>query len=201
MESFTYIGLLISAFAFVPGAFAPVAMAAENFRSDYVGQQQRVIKSLSAHDITQLQTGKGWGLAKAAELNGVPGPSHLLQMEQQLDLTEQQKFAIKSLFEKMKSEAIPLGKELISAERVLNETFASGNINEKSLQSYLQKIAAITQQLRFVHLRAHLATRGLLSSEQIKKYNKLRGYGDKDPCSQTPAGHDKQMWKQHNGCS
>lgn len=36
----------------------------------YAGQEQREIKSLSAEDVQSLLTGKGMGLAKAAELNG-----------------------------------------------------------------------------------------------------------------------------------
>ncbi|MBT3972460.1 MAG: hypothetical protein HOE99_01485, partial [Acidiferrobacteraceae bacterium] len=50
--------------------------------SPYVGQETRVIKSLSAEDIDDLINGRGWGLAKPAELNGVPGPAHLLEMQQ-----------------------------------------------------------------------------------------------------------------------
>lgn len=41
--------------------------------SSYSGQEKRTIKSLSKDDIEQLNAGKGWGLAKAAELNGMPG--------------------------------------------------------------------------------------------------------------------------------
>ena len=33
----------------------------------HAGQQQRVIKSLSADDIAEIERGGGWGLAKAAE--------------------------------------------------------------------------------------------------------------------------------------
>lgn len=45
----------------------------------YAGQQQRSITSLSADDQLALRAGQGWGLAKPAELNGVPGPLHLLE--------------------------------------------------------------------------------------------------------------------------
>ena len=55
--------------------------------SKYGGQKGRAIKSLSADDIAELQRGGGWGLAKAAELNGVPGPAHLLEMKNEVPLT------------------------------------------------------------------------------------------------------------------
>ena len=46
----------------------------------YAGQQARPIKSLSDDDIAALREGEGMGMAKAAELNGYPGPAHVLQL-------------------------------------------------------------------------------------------------------------------------
>ena len=58
-------------------------------------------------------SGKGMGLAKAAELNGYPGPAHVLELAAQLDLTPEQKTKTEVLFKKMQARAIPLGKELV----------------------------------------------------------------------------------------
>src|ERR1043166_1905183 len=44
--------------------------------SPYAGQQSREIKSLSDQEIDGLKNARGLGLAKAAELNGYPGPRH-----------------------------------------------------------------------------------------------------------------------------
>jgi hypothetical protein len=57
---------------------------------DSILEEKREIKSLSATDIEELQNGKGWGLAKAAELNGVPGPARLLEMKDETDLSAEQ---------------------------------------------------------------------------------------------------------------
>ena len=46
----------------------------------YAGQQARSIKSLSDDEIAALRKGEGMGMAKAAELNGYPGPAHVLQL-------------------------------------------------------------------------------------------------------------------------
>ena len=62
---------------------SPLAVA-DSLHSKYKGQEHRDIKSLSTDDIAELQRGGGWGLAKAAELNGVPGPVHLLEMEKEI---------------------------------------------------------------------------------------------------------------------
>ncbi len=58
----------------------------DTHRSKYAGEENREIKSLSADDIDELRNGGGWGLAKAAELNGVPGPAHLLEMKKEIDI-------------------------------------------------------------------------------------------------------------------
>lgn len=42
----------------------------------YTGQQARPIKALSDAEIAALRKGEGMGMAKAAELNGYPGPVH-----------------------------------------------------------------------------------------------------------------------------
>jgi hypothetical protein len=46
----------------------------------YAGQQNRTIKALSDEDIVGLLKGDGMGFAKAAELNGYPGPKHVLDL-------------------------------------------------------------------------------------------------------------------------
>ena len=70
-----------------------------NYRSKYVGQESREIKTLSEEDIDELKNGKGWGLAKAAELNGVPGPVHLLEMRSEIHLSGEQTERISQIYE------------------------------------------------------------------------------------------------------
>ena len=68
-------------------AFAFPARA-DNQPAPYAGQQARSIKSLSAEDVAALLKGEGMGMAKAAELNGYPGPVHVLTLADELRLTE-----------------------------------------------------------------------------------------------------------------
>ena len=90
--------------------------ASHKHMSKYAGQENRKIKSLSPDDIEELQNGNGWGLAKAAELNGVPGPVHLLELKDEIGLSKQQAAKIKILYDQMKIDAILLGKRLIAQE-------------------------------------------------------------------------------------
>ncbi|MDH3528082.1 MAG: hypothetical protein OEQ28_00830 [Acidobacteriota bacterium] len=170
-------------------------------RSDYAGQQSREIKTLSESDIEQLQKGEGWGLAKAAELNGFPGPAHVIELKEKMDLSDQQLTRLKRIYEEMRKEAIPLGVKLIDLEKELNVEFSNKRITEKGLKRRLDSISVVTANLRFVHLAAHLKTSRILSVEQISRYNELRGYGSNDPCESVPDGHNPELWKKHNNCS
>src|SRR5712675_1084457 len=71
----------------------------------YSGMQSRPIKSLSEQQIADLNAGRGMGLALAAELNGYPGPSHLIELADKLNLSTDQRAAIKPLFDSMRAEA------------------------------------------------------------------------------------------------
>ncbi len=171
-----------------------------NHESEYTGQEGRRIKSLSADDIEELENGGGWGLAKAAELNGVPGPAHLLEMKAEIRLNEAQEAEIQAIYDAMKVEAVELGKELIALEATLNDAFVDGSIDQASLESWVAEIADVRARLRVVHLSTHLKTPDILTAEQITQYNELRGYGSQDPCENIPEGHDPDQWRMHNGC-
>ena len=168
--------------------------------SKYAGQESRTIKSLSPDDIAKLKRGGGWGLAKAAELNGVPGPAHLLELKDEIHLSADQISRIEKLYDRMKESAIIHGKRLIALEEKLEEHFRKHTITDVILRDQLGKIAQVREALRYTHLAAHLETPAILSKRQIARYNSLRGYSSPDPCENIPPGHDPKMWRQHNGC-
>jgi hypothetical protein len=183
------------------GAFALPAQAAEPghaHKSKYSGQETRAIKSLSADDIAELGRGGGWGLAKAAELNGVPGPVHLLEMKDQIPLDSAQVAAITEIFAAMKARAIGQGKRLIDLERALEDHFREGTINDAVLRSSLAAISDARMELRYIHLATHLKTPDILASHQIKKYNTLRGYSDAETPSHGHDGHNADKRRKHN---
>lgn len=165
----------------------------------YRGFEGRDIASLSANDIEQLEAGAGWGLALPAELNGYPGPMHVLELGEELVLTDQQLRAFQSIFKEMKSEAIEAGKAFIAAERRLEQAFESGGITLNELRELVSNAEQKRADLRFIHLSRHLQSIKLLTEEQIEKYSKVRGYTS-DPCQSVPEGHNPSMWRRHNGC-
>src|SRR5436853_3380990 len=90
----------------------------------YAGYEQRPTKALSEQQIADLKAGRGMGLALAAELNGYPGPMHVLELGDRLGLTADQRTRVQALFNDMKAEAVPLGEKLIAQEADLDRQFA-----------------------------------------------------------------------------
>jgi Spy/CpxP family protein refolding chaperone len=149
-------------------------------QTPYAGMQDRPIKTLSDKDVADLQASRGMGLALAAELNGHPGPAHVLELADKLDLTAEQRGKVQQLFDSMKAQAMPLGSRLIEQETELNRLFASRTITPESLKSETAAIALTQGTLRETHLKYHLSTVALLQPDQVKRYTEMRGYGAGD---------------------
>ena len=148
--------------------------------SAYTGEERRAIKSLSEKEIDQYRSGAGMGLAKAAELNHYPGPKHVLEFVDTLDLSEKQTKELEKIVEEMKSAAVHLGNEIIEKEKMLNDAFADGVITISQLERLTKEIGDLQAKLRFTHLRAHITTTTLLTKHQIHTYDILRGYDSDD---------------------
>ncbi len=142
----------------------------------YAGLHEREIKALSSQQIEGLRAGRGMSQALAAELNGFPGPMHVLELAEQLKLTVEQRTRVSALFSLMQKQAKDLGEELIAAERELDALFKSRQITPATLDSQTQKIAQIQGRLRAVHLRKHLDMMEILTADQVSSYQRLRGY-------------------------
>jgi hypothetical protein len=144
--------------------------------SRYSGMEARRVKALSEEQIADLEAGRGMGLALAAELNGYPGPLHVLELAKALDLTDEQVSRTRKLLERMKVEVIPIGRRLIDEEATLDSLFAETKITAVSLSEATTRISAVQGDLRAAHLRYHLETADILSLEQVGQYSRLRGY-------------------------
>ena len=142
----------------------------------YAGEQHRAIKALSEREIADLAAGRGMALAKAAELNGYPGPMHVLEHAEALALDPAQREATQAIFERMRARAQALGQELIEAERALDLLFASERAGAAAVDQALSPIGSLQAALRGVHLQAHVQQTALLTRTQRERYAKLRGY-------------------------
>lgn len=168
--------LIIAVLSLLPALAAAQHHHHHRPASPYAGEEGRDIKSLSAEDIAELRRGGGWGLAKAAELNGLPGPAHLLELKDRIPLTPDQVKAVEDLFNTMRRDAMAEGERLIARERALDDAFRRRDVTPDSLRAMLAEIEASRAALRYIHLSTHLATPALLTETQIARYNELRGY-------------------------
>ena len=142
----------------------------------YAGLETRAIKALSEQQVSDLEGGRGMGLALAAELNGYPGPMHVLEFADRLALTQEQRAKVEALFAAMKAEAVPLGRRLIEEEAKLDRLFAERTVTPVSLSAATDAIGATQAALRRAHLSYHLETEALMTPEQVRRYAELRGY-------------------------
>lgn len=142
----------------------------------YAGLQQREIKALSEQQIADLRAGKGMSLALPAELNGYPGPAHVLALADRLELSTAQRVATQALFERMQAQARGLGEQLIDAERELDRLFAQRVADRARLAAATERAALAHGRLREAHLAYHLEMMDVLSAEQLARYQRLRGY-------------------------
>ncbi len=124
-------------------------------------------------------------MAKAAEHHHFPGPNHVLELASELELTPGQIESTQTLFNKMQTDAIALGKQIIEAENQIEALFASAEVTPEQLNPMVLSVGTLRAKLRLVHLNAHLQQRALLSDKQIQLYDALRGN-----TARSPTGHD-----------
>lgn len=144
--------------------------------SEHTWQPKHQLNSLSYVDVQALLSGKGMGFTMAAELNHFPGPRHVLDLQDQLGLTGDQLRKTQLIFTQMNNAAVVLGEEIVHEEQLLDKLFATDKISHESLKTCVERIAKLAGELRYTHLLAHLSLKNILSAEQIKKYDQLRGY-------------------------
>ena len=154
--------------------FAFVSAAAQH--QPYAGQQDREIKALSPDEVKQYLSGAGMGYGKAAELNRFPGPMHVLELADKLELTPEQRARTKTLMDGHKAEARAIGTKRVESERAIEMLFRSGKLDDAALAKSVREAAVLEGEYRLAHLETHRRMRALLSDEQVARYVHLRGY-------------------------
>jgi hypothetical protein len=173
--------------AFTAVAWGLRAAAVRNSaRSPYVAQTASPVRGLSAREVDDLLNGRGAGFARSAELNGYPGPRHVLDLDAALTLSPSQRAQVDAIFARMQAEAKRLGAEIVERERHVSGAFAAGHMSPEMLSAQTRELGLLYAELRATHLRAHLQTKPILTKTQVARYNALRGYGDGGEHEQRP---------------
>lgn len=155
---------------------APQAARAQE--SPYVDYKLREIKALSPQQIEGYLEGSGMGFALPAELNGYPGPKHVMELADSLELSDAQRAATAEIFSQMRDEAQRLGRLIVRKEAELDSLFAARSLTADRLRALTAELGALEGELRAAHLAAHLAVTDHLTEHQRHQYARLRGYGD-----------------------
>ena len=161
-------------------------------RSSYSGMETRQIKALSDNQVRDYLAGSGMGLALPAELNRYPGPKHVLEMADDLSLSEKQKYEAKMVFEKMQRDAKRIGKAIVDWESNLDGLFSAGKVTDDQLGSTLDGLAELAARLRYTHLIAHVKMHEILTEEQVDRYVVLRGYDSQSPRHKSRKHHSME---------
>lgn len=129
---------------------------------------------MQAREFRRLQQGRGMGMGRVAEVNGYPGPMHVLEHAEALELTEGQVDRSREIMARVKTRAPELGSQIVDAERRLEMMFAEGSVNAAKMDSLLLEIAELRAHLRSLHLTAHLDQAAVLTEAQLLEYEELR---------------------------
>ncbi len=142
----------------------------------YSAHETRDIKALSADEVKQYLAGDGMGYALPAELNRYPGPMHVLELADKLSLSDAQRAQTQALMQAHKTEARAIGAKLVASERELETLFRDARADRALLAAAVRTAAELRGEYRLSHLETHRRMRALLSEDQIRRYDQLRGY-------------------------
>jgi Spy/CpxP family protein refolding chaperone len=179
--------LLLAAAALAAASSSPATFAQQ---ASYADLRAREVKALSAAQIGDLREGRGMGLALAAELNGAPGPMHVIELAREIGLTAAQLEHMQSIMMRMRSQAKALGEEVVQAEIALDRAFQRATLDAAAVQRMTEELGVLGGRLRAVHLQAHVETKSVLTAAQIASYNRARGYApEPSGAPQSPPSH------------
>lgn len=136
----------------------------------------RVQAYAEEHDAV-IASGRGFGMAFAADQHGYPGPMHVLELKDLLRLTPEQDARMRALLHAMFAESRPKSARLLEAEARLRALFASGAADEPRVRAAVAEVEGARSEVRLVHLLTHLKTRDLLTEAQRRAYHEARWPG------------------------
>jgi Spy/CpxP family protein refolding chaperone len=154
------------------------AAMAQGHHQPYAGHEKREVKALSDDEAKQYLSGAGMGYAQAAELNHFPGPMHVLELADSLQLSADQRREVKALMDEHKAQARAIGAKLVESERALEMLFRRPDVPQQALADAVKQAALLQGEYRLSHLETHRRMKPLLTAGQIAKYDALRGYGN-----------------------
>ncbi len=174
------LSLLLAAGLAPQAASASTSVPQENGAGPQGGRQDNKHQGgMQQRQFRALREGRGMGMARAAETNGYPGPKHVLELAEELALSDEQIARTNEIHNRVREQAPEMGRQIIEAEQRLEALFAEDRVTADKMSALLQEIGELRVRLRALHLNAHLDQAEVLSQEQIDQYMTLRHSGQK----------------------
>jgi Spy/CpxP family protein refolding chaperone len=172
------------------GAIPVILMFAGSAAAQHSGapSHQMLAQTCTTEFEKTVADGRGFGMAFVADQQGYPGPSHVLELRDQLKLTPEQEARTQALLTAMFAESRPKSARLLDAERKLRHLFATGHVDEGAMRAAVENVERARADARLVHLSFHLKTRDLLTEEQRRLYHEARWSGP-GPGASSQHGH------------
>lgn len=142
----------------------------------YADFAKRRVAAFSDEDAAGIVAGRGMGFALPAELNGYPGPLHILELAAELGLTHEQRAAVEALIGPMQARAKEAGRRYVEAEQALDAAFRSQAADAATIERLVRAADSARAEKRLAHLLTHIEARRLLTKEQLAIYAARRGY-------------------------
>ena len=130
---------------------------------------------VSAQEKEALLKGAGLGAGMIAMMNGYPGPKHVLEMGDELELTAAQRESIGTIYGKVKAESVKYGTELVEKDEELAALFASGSVSTDKVEKLSRDIGELQGRVRAEHLNAHVETFDALTPAQREMLAEMQG--------------------------
>jgi hypothetical protein len=115
-----------------------------------------------------------YGMSLAAELNHYPSPEKVIKYRKEIDLSPIQVNKITTISKELHRKKLEMGLIIIHNERTLDSIFRYNKLDNGSLIFYTNRYGLYQGELRNAILQACLATRNLLSPQQVKAYEALK---------------------------
>lgn len=154
--------------------FSPVQSQPDTAQESADASDVEPLQAMPRRQFNNLLEGRGMGQARIADMSGYPGPMHVLEMAEALEISAEQREQTEQIMQRMRSTAQQRGRELIETERKLEALFDGGPVQPSAVDAALLEIANLQARVRAAHLHAHIEQARVMSDEQIAKYTKLR---------------------------
>ena len=136
--------------------------------------KKSTVKTLTDRQYTALVNGVDlYSMGLPAELNAYPSPVKVIKYKTELDLSPIQVNKLNAINKELRRKVMEMGLIIIKNERVLDSIFKYHTLDNGSLIFYTNRYGLYQGELRNVILQACLATRVLLSQQQINKFGAL----------------------------